>query len=104
MQNLPGSPDTGVILVASGYLFRCPECDAVGYRTSALERRVLCDHCHAEFPVVEVRHRTNDFDITPGVDPGAVYIPQEEPNSPEESRLDQPRRQRKGRDKKKGNR
>ncbi len=92
MQDIPLTPDTGVILVASGYQFRCPECDAIGYRTSALERRVTCEACHAEFPVVEVRHRTHDLDITPGVPPGAIFIPKEpQPESPDSA--DPPARQ-----------
>ncbi len=40
---------------------------------------MLCDHCRGEFPVVEVRHRTNDFDITPGVAPGALHILKKSP-------------------------
>jgi hypothetical protein len=66
---------TGVILVASGYVFRCLECDAVGYRPSALERIVSCEHCGSAFAVVEVRHRTSDKDLAPGVPPDALYIP-----------------------------
>ncbi len=77
MQDPPLTTDTGVILVASGYLFRCPECSAMSYRASALEKKVACDHCQAEFPVVEVRHRTNDADITPGVSPDAIFRPSE---------------------------
>ena len=89
LQNLPVmKPDAGVILVASGYLFRCPECDAASYRTSALERRVICDSCRAEFPVVEVRHRTSEVDIAPGVAPMALYIPQEEQGAPGDARLE----------------
>jgi hypothetical protein len=53
------NPKTGVILVASGYVFRCPECDAVGYRPSALERIVSCERCGSGFPIVEVCHRKN---------------------------------------------
>jgi hypothetical protein len=87
LQNLPVmQPDVGVILVASGYLFRCPECEAASYRTSALESRVTCDSCRAEFPVVEVRHRTSEVDIAPGVTPGALYIPQEEQAAPGDDR------------------
>jgi hypothetical protein len=71
------NPQTGVILVASGYVFRCPECDAAGYRPSALERIVSCERCGSGFPVVEVRHRTSDKDLAPGVPPEALYIPKE---------------------------
>lgn len=83
--NLPVlDPKTGVILVASGYLFRCPECDAVGYRPSALERIVSCKRCGSGFPVVEVRHRTSEHDLAPGVPPEAVYIPTETANGESE--------------------
>lgn len=89
LQNLPVmKPDVGVILVASGYMFRCPECDSTSYRTSALESRVTCDSCRAEFPVVEVRHRTSEVDIAPGVTPGALYIPKEEQAAPGDERLE----------------
>ncbi len=75
MQAPPLATDTGVILVASGYLFCCPECSAISYRASALVKKVACDHCQAEFPVVEVRHRTNDADIKPSVSPDAIFRP-----------------------------
>jgi hypothetical protein len=80
MQSLPTLyPKTGVILVASGYVFRCPECDAVGYRPSALERIVSCEQCGSAFAVVEVRHRTSDKDLAPGVPPEALFIPKSDP-------------------------
>jgi hypothetical protein len=80
MKELPIlNPKTGVILVSSGYVFRCPECDAVGYRPSALERIVSCERCGSGFPVVEVRHRTSEKDLAPGVPPEALYIPKVDP-------------------------
>jgi hypothetical protein len=78
-------PKSGVILVASGYVFRCPECDAVGYRPSALERIVSCERCGSGFPVVEVRHRTSEKDLAPGVSPDALYIPKANPPEGEDS-------------------
>lgn len=101
MQNLPVmKPDVGVILVASGYLFRCPECDAASYRTSALESRVTCDSCRAEFPVIEVRHRTSEVDIAPGVAPGALYIPRDVEAAPDDEQLESKNRRAKYRKKK----
>jgi hypothetical protein len=79
------NPKTGVILVASGYVFRCPECDEVGYRPSALERIVSCEHCGSAFAVVEVRHRTSDKDLAPGVPPEALFIPKADPPEGEAS-------------------
>ncbi len=99
MQEIPLTPDSGVILVASGYLFRCPECSAMSYRSSALEKRVVCDHCQAEFPVVEVRHRTHDADITPGVSPGMLFTPSDP--APEDN-LYQPADKAQGKRRKKG--
>ena len=102
MQELPVlDPKIGVILVASGYVFRCPECDAVGYCPSALERIVSCERCGSEFPVVEVRHRTGDKDLAPGVPPEALYIPKADP--PESDGSDA-RPERKDRPKKHGRR
>jgi hypothetical protein len=101
MKDLPVlKPDAGVILVASGYQFRCPECDAIGYVASALNPQVRCNRCKAEFPVIEVRHRTHDLDLAPGVAPEALYIPQEGESQQGEEELDQTPKPRKGRGKK----
>jgi hypothetical protein len=90
-------PKTGVILVASGYVFRCPECDAVGYRPSALERIVSCEQCGSGFPVVEVRHRTGDKDLAPGVHPDALFIPEETSPGTDENTGHAPARTARGR-------
>ncbi len=100
INNLPVlNPDAGVILVASGYLFRCPECDDISYCASALEPKVTCDNCRAEFLVVEVRHRTRDLDLAPGVPPGALFIPKKAENHPADEPPDTSPRRRKGKGK-----
>jgi hypothetical protein len=95
MDNLP--PKNTVILVASGYAFRCPECDYVGYRPSALERIVSCEQCGSGFPVVEVRHRTGDKDLAPGVHPDALFIPKETSPGADENTGQAPPRTARGR-------
>ena len=51
------------IKIATGYRWRCPECDAVGFVPSALVKSASCEECGSAFPVIEVRHRTNDLDL-----------------------------------------
>ena len=67
--------DAGVVLVASGYSWRCPECEDVSYVSDAVNENVTCEHCQGEFTVAEVQHRSNDRMLSPGVMPAAVYVP-----------------------------
>ena len=59
-------------LVASSYLWRCPECDSANVVSNALTPDVICEACRACFTVFEVRHRTHDRDLAPGRSPGAL--------------------------------
>lgn len=61
-----------VPLVASGYLWRCPECDHGNVSRTAAVNKVRCGKCDSAWPVLEVRHRTHDFDIQPGKAVGAL--------------------------------
>lgn len=71
-------PNGGVVLVANGYGWVCPECDHTNYAATAVALEVSCDACHATFPVFEVRHRAHAIDLEPGVAPGAIYVPKPE--------------------------
>ena len=63
---------SSVPLVASGYLWRCPECDNGNVSRTAAVNQVKCGKCDSVWPVLEVRHRTHDFDIQPGKAIGAL--------------------------------
>jgi hypothetical protein len=45
-----------VVLRASGYTWKCPECGRENY-TGAAPAEVACKGCHAEFQVKELHHR-----------------------------------------------
>lgn len=47
---------TGVVLRASGYTWKCPECGRENYTGPAPEA-VRCKRCHGEFQVREFHHR-----------------------------------------------
>jgi hypothetical protein len=78
-----------VSLVASGYLWRCPECDTGNVSNTVCVDKVQCVECEAEWPVFEIRHRTHDYDIQPGKAIGAlrsvkVEVPAEEVDEDDE--------------------
>lgn len=47
---------TAVVLRASGYTWKCPECGRENYTGPAPES-VGCKRCHGEFQVKELHHR-----------------------------------------------
>ena len=47
---------TNVVLRASGYTWKCPECDRENYTGPAPEM-VRCEGCKGEFEVKELHHR-----------------------------------------------
>ena len=66
-----------VILTASGYSWRCPECDMVNFCPEITFEEVPCVRCKAQFEVSEARHRTSASDLGLRVHPGAVWLSEE---------------------------
>ena len=66
-----------VCLTASGYAWRCPECDNVNYSPEITFGDVGCIICRSSFEVSEARHRTSFGDLGIRVHPGAVWLTKE---------------------------
>lgn len=66
-----------VCLTASGYAWRCPECDNVNYSPEITFGDVRCLICRSSFEVSEARHRTSFGDLGIRVHPGAVWLTRE---------------------------
>ena len=66
-----------VCLTASGYAWRCPECDNVNYSPEITFEDARCIICRSSFAVSEARHRTSFGDLGIRVHPGAVWLTRE---------------------------
>lgn len=62
-----------VTIEATGYSWRCPECDKVNYRGVIEFSDVACNKCSSIFLVFEARHKVNDMDIGFRIYPGAKW-------------------------------
>ncbi len=57
---------TEVVLVASGYEWRCPDCGEAGYEAGVPSNgRVFCTACGGSFTVAATHHRDNKGPISP---------------------------------------
>lgn len=71
------------VLTASGYAWRCPECDTVNFSPEISFEPANCTHCRSNFSVSEARHRTSTGDLGLRVTPGAIWLKQQEAVSEE---------------------
>ena len=79
-QNLDTSKPAGSItLIASGYSWRCPECDTMSFIKSASMVNVSCENCLSKFSVSDIRHRVDQLDLGVNIHPGAKWKMQETP-------------------------
>jgi hypothetical protein len=67
---------SAVVLRASGYTWKCPECGRENYTGPAPEV-VCCEQCHGEFQVRELHHRRD----------GAATARRKEVDQPEQPAL-----------------
>ncbi len=68
-------PNAGVIQIATGYAWKCQKCSADNYENTARWPHILCAACRAEHEVTQVRHKTVDGLVLPGIAPEKIYIP-----------------------------
>jgi hypothetical protein len=80
-----------IVLTASGYAWRCPECDTVNFSPEISFAPARCTCCRSQFEVSEARHRTSFGDIGLRVTPGALWLTQmvETQNQEEDAEEDQ---------------
>jgi len=60
---------TYVVLRASGYTWKCPECDRDNY-TGPAPAMVQCEKCNGEFEVKELNHRRSKSGSDSGKEAG----------------------------------